>query len=125
MSYFNDTITAEGRVESFKGTEVYSNFSQYKMFFTKSVTSGGCCSENNYKYGYAVKILSLLMTISSLILLLIIFCDIGKPQGDFAKEGDTKPEQIENATITLIQVFTLLNFVIQVKVEQSTWRLKI
>ena len=114
MSYFNDTITAEGRVESFKGTEVYSNFSQYKMFFTKSVTSGGCCFENNYKYGYAVKILSLLMTTSSLILLLIIFCDIGKPQEDFELAVDINHEQMENVTITLIQVLTLLNSIIQV-----------
>ena len=101
-------------MESFKGTEVYSNFSQHKMFFTKSVTSGGCCSENNYKYGYAVKILSLMMTTSSLILLLIIFCDIGKPQEDFELAGDINHERVENVTITLIQVFTLLNSIIQV-----------
>ena len=83
------------------------------MFFTKSVTSGGCCSESNYKYSYVVKILSLLMTTSSLILLLIIFCDIEKPQEDFEK--DIHSERTENVTITLIQVFTLLYFVIQVK----------
>ena len=94
---------------------MYSDFSQYKMFFAKSVTSGGCCSESNYKYGYVVKILSSLMTTSSLILLLIIFCDIGKRQEDFEKEGDIHPERKENVTITLIQVFTLLYFVIQVK----------
>ena len=84
------------------------------MFFTKSVTSGGCCSENNYKYGHVIKILSLLMTTSTLILLLIIFCDIGKYQKDFESEVDNKHEGSKDVTLALVKGFILLHFVIQV-----------
>ena len=83
------------------------------MFYSKSVTSGGCCSENNYKYGQVSKILSLLMTTSTLILLLIIFCDIGKYQKDFVSEVGDKHES-EDVTLALVKIFILLHFVIQV-----------
>ena len=87
------------------------------MFYTKSVTSGGCCSENYYKYGTVVKILSLLMTTSRLILLLVIFCDIGKFQEDSKMESEVldKTEQMEDVMFSLIQVCILIHFVIQVK----------
>ena len=87
------------------------------MFYTKSVTSGGCCAENYYKYGQVVKILSLLMTTSTLILLLVIFCNIGKFQEDSQMELEVsdKTEGMENVMFALIKVFILIHFVIQVK----------
>ena len=87
------------------------------MFYTKSVTSGGCCSENYYKYGKVVKILSLLVTTSTLILLLVMFCDIGKFQEDSKMELEMldKTEGMEEVMFALIKIFIILHFVIQVK----------
>ena len=87
------------------------------MFYTKSVTSGGCCSENYYKYEKGVKILSLLVTTSTLILLLVMFCDIGKFQEDSKMELEVldKTEGMEEVMFALIKIFIIFHFVIQVK----------
>ena len=49
-----------------------------RMFLYKSYVSSGFCSNNHYKYGQVAAILSLLITTSTLVLLLITVCDVGK-----------------------------------------------
>ena len=49
-----------------------------RMFLYKSYVSAGFCSNNHYKYGQVAGILSLLVTTSTLVLLLITVCDVGK-----------------------------------------------
>ena len=48
------------------------------MLLYKSYVSSGFCSSNHYQYGQVAAILSLLITTSTLVLLLITICDVGK-----------------------------------------------
>ena len=86
------------------------------MFYQKSYVSGGFCSETYYKFGQVVNILSLLMTTSTLILLLITFCDVGRSHVKL-KEGnaDNGPDNTEEDILSVIKVFTLLYIVIQAR----------
>ena len=56
------------------------------MFLYKSYVSSGFCSSNHYKYGQVAAILSLLITTSTLVLLLITVCDVGKGEESHFKQ---------------------------------------
>ena len=55
-----------------------------RMFLYKSYVSAG--SSNHYKYGQVAAILSLLLTTSTLVLLLITVCDVGKGEENHFKQ---------------------------------------
>jgi len=88
------------------------------MLLHKSYTSPGCCSENFYKYGQVVKILSVLVTSSNLMLLVITVwdVDVGRANHQTFKTGTFQEERslilgIKAVSILYISLQIILLFI--------------